>query len=185
MIRKNINSDIYVKVRRPVEDLGGIFNFNHENIAKNINLGYYDTLKAFRKLIGNYFYFTPEVFYKLLENFSLNEISGLEIAGKLYDLERFKLYDYEGFLESIINEYNKEDVEYRKIKKKLTPSNIVSYIKKGASISLAMDIITNYPTLYAKNVVKSLIGDYISAAQAIQVLKNTISFNENSEILNL
>ena len=171
--RRNIESDIYVKVIRPAEDLGGTFNFNHENIMKNINLGYYDTLKAFRKLIGNYFYFEPKVFNKLLENFSLNEIAGLEFAGKTYELERFKLYSYKEFLKSVMDCYDAEEREYKKIDKKLTAANIVSYIKKGASISLAMDIITNYPTLYNKAIVKKLIGDYIKAAQAIQSLRNT------------
>ena len=176
--RRNIESDIYVKVIRPAEDLGGTFNFNHENIMKNINLGYYDTLKAFRKLIGNYFYFEPKVFNKLLENFSLNEIAGLEFAGKTYELERFKLYSYKEFLKSVMDCYDAEEREYKKIDKKLTAANIVSYIKKGASISLAMDIITNYPTLYNKAIVKKLIGDYIKAAQAIQSLRNTHDLKE-------
>lgn len=176
--RKNINSDVYVKVIRPNEDLGGTFDFNHENIMKNINLGYYDTLKSFRKLIGNYFYFELKVFNELLQNFTLSEISGLEFAGKQYKIDRFKLYSYDEFLKLIKLNYEKEESEYKKIKKNLSASNIASYIKKGASISLAMDIITNYPTLYSNGVVKKLIGDYISSAQAIQTLRNTIDFEE-------
>lgn len=172
VIKKNVDSSIYVKVIRPEEDLGGTFNFNHDNMIKNMKLGYYDTLKSFHKVIGNYFCFSLKEFNKLLKKFTLEEIKGLEIAGKIYGLDRFKIYEACEFLDLICMCYDKEEKEYQKVREQLTLSNISSYIKRGTGISVALDLIANYPTLYHESLIKKMIGDYVNAAHSIQIVKN-------------
>lgn len=53
LAKEQINKDVYIKVIKPSEDLGGTFEFNHERIINNIKLGYLDTMKAFNQMQGH------------------------------------------------------------------------------------------------------------------------------------
>lgn len=53
----HFNNRPYIKLIRPSYDLGGFLDFNRELLDWRIKLGYYDTLKAFNKLIGYRFIF--------------------------------------------------------------------------------------------------------------------------------
>ncbi|MDF2673740.1 MAG: patatin-like phospholipase family protein [Clostridiales bacterium] len=64
---------IYIKNS---EDLGGVLDFNSERSKNNIELGYLDTLKAFKKLRGYKYYLTPDEDF---ENTRSNIIGGLGI----------------------------------------------------------------------------------------------------------
>ncbi len=55
-IREVNNKDLNITYISPNEDLGGIFDFEQENIRHNIKLGYYDALRVFRNLKGNKYY---------------------------------------------------------------------------------------------------------------------------------
>ena len=50
----------YVKTIMPTQDLGGVLDFDKQRIRKNIRLGYMDAQKAYGKLKGFTYYFTPE-----------------------------------------------------------------------------------------------------------------------------
>ena len=77
----------YIKLIRPSYDLGGFLDFNREILDWRIRLGYYDTLKAFGKLMGYRF------------NFHNNSID-LNILNKFYWL----IVNYEDAInKSIIN----------------------------------------------------------------------------------
>ncbi|MBN2898665.1 MAG: patatin-like phospholipase family protein [Clostridia bacterium] len=53
--------DIHVIEIRPSQPLGRALDFDQLNSRKNIDLGYYDTLRVFKKLAGDYYYFDSEV----------------------------------------------------------------------------------------------------------------------------
>lgn len=56
-IRKINKENLNITYISPREDLGSILDFDQERIRYNINLGYYDTLKIFKDLKGNKYYF--------------------------------------------------------------------------------------------------------------------------------
>lgn len=64
---------IYIKNS---EDIGGVLDFNAERSKNNIELGYLDTLKAFKKLKGSKYYLVPNDDF---ENTRSNIIGGLGI----------------------------------------------------------------------------------------------------------
>lgn len=56
--RKLKNKDLINLIEiKPQENIGSILNFDSENIKRNIQLGYLDTLRAFNYLRGTYYYF--------------------------------------------------------------------------------------------------------------------------------
>lgn len=169
------DDNVYIKLISPDDDLGGTFDFDHENIEKNIKFGYFDTLKAFHKVYGNYFYFKRSEFDRLLNHFTLNNIYGLESAGKLLGLDRFRFYKYKEFIKELMIAFEEEENKYKRVKKKVNLKEIPSIIKEGYQVSLALDIITNYPALYANKTVKGMLNKYFEAAIAVQEVRNTLN----------
>jgi len=179
IMQKNINPSVYVKVIAPDEDLGGTFDFNQDNIQKNIKLGYFDTLKAFHKVHGVHFYFKNSEYYKMLDHFTIDEFIGLEEAGMLYKLDKYRYYKAQEFLDLILDKYSEEEKAYNKIKnEKITVDTVKDALQKGMGVAISMDIITNYPSLAHNSLVIGVLGNNIKAASSIQALRNTkrISF---------
>ena len=56
----------------PSEELGRMLNFDQENARKNIKMGYYDTMKYFKKLAGNKYYLNIKKDESFFINYLLN-----------------------------------------------------------------------------------------------------------------
>ena len=58
-IFKKVKTNKKITYINSSESLGSIINFDHDQIEKNIKLGYFDTLKTFKNLEGIDYYFKP------------------------------------------------------------------------------------------------------------------------------
>ena len=112
--RKVENADkVFLKMISCSEPLGGTFEFNRERIEKNMKLGYLDTLKAFHKLFGSYFFFRRPSFNDLLLNFDLDTIWGLERLRKSMGWTDFISIRRKGrFLDDLENLYDATERKY-------------------------------------------------------------------------
>ena len=173
--RKNVSKDVYVKVISGSEDLGGTFEFNHERIVNNIKLGYLDTMKSFNALQGHIYYFKPEEFAKMLENFSLQTIYGLEYAAEMYNMYKYREYTFEEFITELNDIHSKTEVEYEKIKTEnlLKASKKLNQLfNKGFGICIAKDFYMDRPSSKISNYLLNFVKDYVVAAKALIELKN-------------
>ena len=76
-ITKKVDSkDINITYIKNSDDLGGVLDFNAERSKNNIELGYFDTLKIFKRLKGYKYYLIPDEDF---ENTRNNIIGGLGI----------------------------------------------------------------------------------------------------------
>ena len=172
VIKRNTSTDTFFKVIKPDEDIIGLFDFNHENITNSIKLGYLDTLKAFHKLIGNYYYFPKKEYFKLLNDFTLKEINGLESAAKCYKMDRYKKYSAKEFLDTLLENYTNEKNAYDKLKKDITNINTIKDIlSSGYAFALIEDVMNNYPSLLTTY--KGLFSKYIDASSALYILSKS------------
>ena len=172
LIKRNTYKDVFFKVIKPDEDIVGLFDFNHEHISNSITLGYLDTLKAFHKLIGNYYYFPKEEYFKLLNMFTLKEVNGLEKAAQKYKMDRYKKYSCKEFLDELLRNFKDELDKYDKTKKDMSKiSGIKNIISSGYVFALIADAIKNYPSLLATY--KGLFSKYLDASAALYVLLKT------------
>ena len=175
--KKTLNKDVYVKVLNPSEDLGGMFEFNHEKIINNMKMGYFDTMKSFNKLQGHTYYFKPSEFAKMLENFNLQTIYGLEFAAEMYKMYRYREYTFEEF----ITELYKRHLDAEKIYAKMKQDNLIQIGKrinklfdKGLGVCIVKDLYMDRPASKLSNYLLNFVKDYIVAAKAIIELKNYI-----------
>lgn len=173
--KKTVNKAVYVKVIHPSEDLGGAFEFNHEKITNNIKLGYLDTMRAFNKLQGHIYYFNPSEFAKMLDNFNLQTIYGLEYAAQMYKMYKYKEYSFEEFIDELAQRHLKAEEIYNKLKEE----NLIQIGKrlnklfdKGLGICIAKDLYMDRPASRVSGYLFNFVKDYIVAAKALIELKN-------------
>ena len=130
--KRSIDKDAYIKVIKPKEDLGSVFEFDKKLINRNIYYGYLDTLKAFNKLMGERFYFKPNEYFKLLKRYGVSNTLNLEEAGVIYKLDKFKIWKADEFIETVLSNYKRERKEYDKVKaSKPNLKNIKAILNKG------------------------------------------------------
>lgn len=175
--KKTINKDVYVKVIHPSEDLGGTFDFNHERIINNIKLGYLDTLRSFNKLQGHIYYFKPEEFAKMLEVFNLQTIYGLENAAQIYQMDKYKEYQFEEFVEELYKRHLQAEKTFNKMKKEnliQIGRRINKLFDKGLGICVVKDLYLDRPASKVSNYMLNFVKDYINSAKALIELKNYI-----------
>jgi len=168
-IRRNIYKDVNFKIIKPIDSLGGTFNFNPNKIEDNIKLGYLDTMKAFHKYLGFNYYFTNTEYYKMLNHFTLYEAYALEDVALYYEIDKLKKYNYKTFVKEILIRYEKDLEEYKRIKKDITNiKNIKELIEKKLVFPLMEDLINNYPTLFSSY--KGIFKKYINASDSLRIL---------------
>ena len=154
------------------EDLGGTFDFNHERIEKNLTLGYLDTLKAFHKLFGNYYFFRRPAFNDLLLNFDLETISGLEHAAKYYKIDRCRIFTADEFLNELA--FCHQMTERRNAQEGIDRLDVLDLrrqLQSGAAIPLLVNLFTEQPLLRSGALAKAF-PEAASAASAMIELRN-------------
>ena len=170
--KRTQDRNIYLKLLSPSEDLGGIFNFNHDKISRNIVLGYLDTMKSFNKMAGNYYYFPKEEFYKFLDEFTLQTIKGLETAAKIYKMDKYRPYDFEEFINELYERHQEAKVKYKEAKKTLQDKKIFDAIEDIQNnefvLCVATDLYLDRPT--AKKL--KIIQPHIEAVEALLELED-------------
>ena len=175
--RKSVSKDIYVKVISPTEDLGGMFDFDHERIINNIKMGYLDTMKSFNKLQGHIYYFKPSEFAKMLEKFNLQTIYGLEYAAEMYNMHKYKEYTFEEFITELSKRHTDAEVMYERLKKEnliQIGKRLNKLFEKGRGICMTKDLYMDRPASRASKYLFNFVKDYIVAAKALIELKNYI-----------
>lgn len=174
------NNDIYFKIIRPSQPLGGLLDFNKSKIKLNIKMGYLDTLKAFAKLQGNYYYFEPDEFKKLLDQFSLQTIAGLEFAAREYGIQRYQIFTKRDFLKAIAKRHKQATEEFSLLKNSITSIKAVKdEIAKTKDIPNKSFVLCYFtamvkrdPLFYTRKETL-LFTEYIDAGRALLELENS------------
>ncbi len=98
----NFNNSQVVYIRPyDLEDLGPSFDFSGPMIDRRIQLGYLDTRKAFGHLSGNIYYFTPDVFDSMVQQYGANAIYELEELAHKLKVEKITVYGKDEFISAV------------------------------------------------------------------------------------
>lgn len=165
----------YIKRIAFTDDLGGAFEFNRDLIHRNITMGYYDALKSFRRIHGHFYYFEPGYFRKLIEEFDLQTIHGIEKAARLYGIDRYRLYKNDDFLRAVHEKHAEGKAKFSEMKQKnrtlvssliSDPRKISELIDEKVLIYWAQDQLNTAPR-FSRSWVTDLLDDYYAAAQGM------------------
>ena len=175
MTRKMENADnVYLRMISCSENLGGTFEFNRDRIEKNLKLGYLDTMKAFHKLFGSYYFFRRAAFNELLVNFDMDTIWGLESAAKIYGMDRYRVYRADEFINKLEQLFNEADEKYLQESSGLRGLDVFNLGKKMNSHVRVAGLVHTFMENPASRggAYASILPELVDAANAIIALKN-------------
>lgn len=173
-ITKNtISSDAKIKLIYPKEDLGGLFEFNKDTIYKNMTLGYLDTLKSFNKLQGHKYFFKPNEFAKILKKYNVQIIYGLECAASIYEIDKYKVYGFDEFIDIVKKRHNAATRKYNDVKDnfdimKIMDKELEDITSSNLGICVIMDILSVRPTFRNNKFIRKNFYEYLLATDAIK-----------------
>ena len=107
-----LNSEIVHIRPYDIDDLGATFDFDDVMIDRRIKLGYLDTKKSFSHLLGNIYYFEPDVFRAMVKRYSADTVLQIEQMAHLLKIEKTEIYDENEFISAVKAEYEKELIAY-------------------------------------------------------------------------
>ena len=169
---------VYVKRIAFTEDLGGVFEFSRDRIESNLKMGYFDALKAFRRVDGFFHYFTRTYFRKLMDIFDLETLRGIEKAAQLYKIDRYQLIRDDSFLKTVAERHKEAIARYQATKSTnwLTtllqdPRRITEMIDDGIILGWAQEQRDSAARIQ-KNWLTDLMSDYFTAAKGMTELEN-------------
>ncbi len=84
----------------------GLMEFDSDGIARSMDEGYFDCMKAFGRFEGEIYSFEAQDYRKARGVYSRELISGIEKAAKIFDIDCFKLYTVDGLIDTVMAEYN-------------------------------------------------------------------------------
>lgn len=177
--RKMTDKNVYLKVISSKEKLGGTMNFNKDRIRNNIALGYLDTMRSFNKMQGHTYYFYSKEFNRMLEEFNLQTISGLENAAKIYDLNKYKAYKFEEFIDELVKKHEEAQRKYDKIKDQLQEKSVKklretihTIFNEKLGICFVTDIYLDKPMSKRFDYLRNFIQDYVDSVEALLELES-------------
>ena len=111
-----INSQITYIRPYDISDLGATFDFDSETIEKRIQLGYYDTKKAFSELSGRIYYFLPSAFRSMVYKYGADTVLQLEEIAHQLDVPKLEIYNADSFILAVKSAYTKYQQELKESK---------------------------------------------------------------------
>lgn len=177
--RRMSDKNVYLKVISPKEKLGGTMNFNKDRMKNNIALGYLDTMRSFNKMQGHIYYFYSKEFNRMLEVFNLQTIYGLENAAKIYEINKYKAYKFEEFIEEVAKKHEEAKTKYAKMKDQLQEKNVKklretinTIFNENLGICFVTDIYLDRPMSKRFDYLRNFIQDYVDSVEALLELES-------------
>ena len=97
---------VYIRPYVP-EDLGAAFEFDKDMNERRMEMGYYDTKKAFGELFGKDYYFKKDEYQLLIGRYGYDTVDQFEDIARVLGVERVKLYEADEFVNVLKTAYDK------------------------------------------------------------------------------
>ncbi len=171
---------VYLKRISFTEDLGGVFEFSQELTIRNMKMGYYDTLKAFRRIYGYFYYFSKSYFHSLMQRFDLDTIHGIETAAKLYKIPRYQLITDDSFLIDVARKHEEMTAQFQATKSTSLLAALIHDFQKvtemidnGIIIAWVEEQL-NSQARFQRSWLTDILSEYISAARGMTELSEAL-----------
>lgn len=119
---------IYIK---PLHSLGRAFEFRPDTAAVKMEMGWYDTMKAFGRFSGEWMYFPNREYQRLRDELGENVVSGLEYAARLYGLDRLRVCTAEQFVRELLECDRVSADKFRTFRSHIDPPALLRSLYNG------------------------------------------------------
>ncbi len=173
---------------RPLDPLGRAFAFQPETAQRKIDMGWYDTMKAFGRFSGQWMYFPNAEYQRLRDELGDNVAEGLEYAARLYGLDRLRECTAEIFIRELLDCERVSAEKYRTFRGKIDVPALLRAVNRGREedIHLTSDILLQMTMSLAENkeerprilaMVRRMAPDFLRAAEALLHLRAYVEGN--------
>lgn len=134
------------------------FDRNHLDCAEK--LGYFDTLKAFGKVVGDRYYFDTSDYYSARKKYSEATLSGVQKAAAYLKINRFCKYKVEKLISEVVT-------KYKSVPRRDDFLQILKWSDEEKLSRLADAILFGETELLSSKTVSDILGDIFEAASAV------------------
>lgn len=160
------------------ENVLGTMDFNSENIAKNIKMGYYDCYKTLGRLMGDKYYFNSNDYCIARSRYSEEIMQGLEYAADVFKINKLAVYKVDALIDGIMRGYRAAEKRYNEMKNSLIKDGVFDILGKGISqiddavmVAWIVDQLKSGNVDFMNNkIVMGILGDNFTAANVILYL---------------
>ena len=149
----------------------GIFEFDRQAIEKSMKQSYYDTYKAFGRLVGNDYYFNTNDYFRARARYSDELLSGLEIAARAFGIEEIAVYRVESLIDGVVRKYERLSED-----RQGAESTIDAVMRLGNDraviVRLADMILKSHADGLNNKLVANVLGNRLTAANAVAYFVN-------------
>ena len=174
---------VYVK---PLESLGTAFEFQPETARTKMDMGWYDTMKAFGRFSGEWMYFPNEEYQRLRDELGENVVKGLEHAARLYGMDKLRVCTAEDFVRELMECDRVSADKFAAFRSHLDLPSLLKTFYKGElkEVDMTSDVLLQLtqnllddrkerPKLLA--IARRTIPDVLRAAEAMRHLRGYVA----------
>ena len=174
---------VYVK---PLDSLGTAFEFQPETARTKMDMGWYDTMKAFGKFSGEWMYFPNEEYQRLRDELGENVVKGLEHAARLYGIDKLRVCTAEDFVRELMECDRVSGDKFAAFRSHLDLPSLLKTFYKGElkEVDMTSDVLLQLtqnllddqkerPKLLA--IARRTIPDVLRAAEAMRHLRGYVA----------
>lgn len=166
----------------PVDSLGKAFEFQPETAESKMEMGWYDTMKAFGRFSGEWMYFPAAEYERLTREFGVQTVSGLEHAARLYGLDKLRVCTAEMFIRELLQCDRVSSDKFNAFRSHIDPGVLlrVFYHKGADELHLTNDILLQIAQRlleagkerpHLRSVAQRLAPGILRAAQSMVILR--------------
>lgn len=143
------------------ENIIGHLDFEHENISRMMNQGYFDCLKAFGRVLGEKYHFNISDYHNSRMRYSSKILLGLEKAAEVFCIDNLKIYKIDDLIKVVVETYKKakENDEFQQNFSKLSDKQIL--------IKLTDNLISEKMEDFVNKLYSGILSDLFNAANTI------------------
>lgn len=180
----DLNPNLNLIYVAPQDSLGNAFSFNPDTAETKMELGWYDTMRAFGKFSGEWMYFDNVEYRSLQAELGDETVSGLEYAARLYGLDKLRVCPTKDFVRELLDCDRLSAEKFQTFRSHMDILTIVKSVYDGSAknytltgdllLQLAQAMAEGKPRPYLHTALQRFDPNLLRAAGAMLILRNRI-----------
>lgn len=180
----DLNPDLNLHYIKPKESLGKAFAFCPDTAESKMEMGWYDAMRSFGRLAGEWMYFNPIEYRSLQAELGEEMVSGLEYAARLYGLDNLRRCSTADFVRELWDCDCISREKYRVFRSHMDIPSMVRGLYAGQFkdynltsdllLQMVEEMLANKERPRLTDMVRKVAPDLLRAAQAMETLRHRL-----------